>query len=840
MATTRRGIWSARQERRQRDAHLRRKGLRSHADRPDRGLRPRLDVLEDRVTPSTFTPTSFADLTTSSQSTLLSTDVNSFGQIISRGDVITLRSAVIAADKAGGSNTINLASGTYQLSIAPSAGSNGASASPGAFPTSGDLAVSSALTITGQGSASTIVEAGTTSSNGISKVFSFNPLGSENGFAVSLTGLTIQNGRNNSNNDDGDGEGGAFDFDAGPDGLGSLTMNDVVVNDNSTINGDGGGIALFDAGVVSITNSKFTNNTANGVTGGGTGGAIFIAGSAGTVTGNALLTISASTISGNQTAGADGGDGGGILSDADFPVVIHNTTISGNSTGAAQGFNGGGIADEGSASFTVDQGSVISINSASRWGGGIYSTSPTTITDVSITNNSAGGGMGSTHINEGGGGIFADEASSTITVTDSRIVGNTATVGGSQLDGDGGSSDGGVLDAANNWFGSNTPSASFFGAGVKTLTTSPFLVMTFGASPTTLSTGGTSVLTAAITKNSANATGFFVPNTTPVTFSGGTIGSVSPSSGFTSGGTGTSTFTAGATLGKGNVSATIDNQTLTVQLTIIGVPTANPQSASVNENSSVNLTLTGSDPDEPALPLTFAIVAGHGPANGTITNFNPATGTLTYTPNANFFGSDSFQFTVSNGTNTSAPATVSLTVQNVAATVSGTVGVSWGTSGTATLQTAADGLRLLPAGRNTDLPWLGINQISITLSQPETLSASDVSVTGINIANYGPVTISGSGTSYTITFAQPINAADRVTVTIGSANIATFTRRLDVLPGDFNDDGIVTLQDALLIRNEYLAIGGASPTIFGDIDGNGVVDINDYNAVRRLIGTQLP
>ena len=43
-----------------------------------------------------------------------------------------------------------------------------------------------------------------------------------------------------------------------------------------------------------------------------------------------------------------------------------------------------------------------------------------------------------------------------------------------------------------------------------------------------------------------------------------------------------------------------------------------------------------------------------------------------------------------------------------------------------------------------------------------------------------------------------------------------------------------------MIRNEYLGIGGATPTIFGDIDGNGTVDINDYNAVRRLIGTRLP
>ena len=30
------------------------------------------------------------------------------------------------------------------------------------------------------------------------------------------------------------------------------------------------------------------------------------------------------------------------------------------------------------------------------------------------------------------------------------------------------------------------------------------------------------------------------------------------------------------------------------------------------------------------------------------------------------------------------------------------------------------------------------------------------------------------------------------------------------------------------------------PTIFGDVNGDGKVDINDYNLVRKLIGTHLP
>ncbi|HEX4793401.1 MAG TPA: dockerin type I repeat-containing protein, partial [Humisphaera sp.] len=167
------------------------------------------------------------------------------------------------------------------------------------------------------------------------------------------------------------------------------------------------------------------------------------------------------------------------------------------------------------------------------------------------------------------------------------------------------------------------------------------------------------------------------------------------------------------------------------------------------------------------------------------------------------------------------------------ATVTGVV-AKWGTVGSAALLTAADGLRLLASGRNTDLDWVGINKLTITLSQPATLSASDVSVTGIKIANYGPVTISGSGTSYTITFAQAINAADRVTVTIANAGISTYTRRLDVLPGDFNDDGFVTATDMVGVNNQTAGL----PTIFGDLNGDGVVDINDVTVVRRYVGTK--
>jgi hypothetical protein len=61
-----------------------------------------------------------------------------------------------------------------------------------------------------------------------------------------------------------------------------------------------------------------------------------------------------------------------------------------------------------------------------------------------------------------------------------------------------------------------------------------------------------------------------------------------------------------------------------------------------------------------------------------------------------------------------------------------------------------------------------------------------------------------------------------------------------VLPGDFNDDGVVNSQDLVGVRNEWLGIGGATYTIFGDLNGDGVVNVTDYNDVRAELGTSLP
>ncbi len=87
-------------------------------------------------------------------------------------------------------------------------------------------------------------------------------------------------------------------------------------------------------------------------------------------------------------------------------------------------------------------------------------------------------------------------------------------------------------------------------------------------------------------------------------------------------------------------------------------PVADPQTLATDEDTPLDLTLTGSDVDGDS--LTFAVVTP--PAHGSLTGTAPD---LTYTPDGNYHGADSFTFTVNDGAVDSAEATIDLTVNSV-------------------------------------------------------------------------------------------------------------------------------------------------------------------------------
>ena len=167
---------------------------------------------------------------------------------------------------------------------------------------------------------------------------------------------------------------------------GTMTLNQVIVNNNYAAFGgggpnppSGGGISntgtmiiiagtvqsnlgfwsaggIYNTGMLTITGSMIVNNQ--------TGSPGHFGGSGGGIINDGTMTIQDSTISGNTAVGGDlqGGDGGGISGNNN---TITNSTITGNSA-----LHGGGVAGGGNIEHTT-----FSTNSASRAGGALYLTS---------------------------------------------------------------------------------------------------------------------------------------------------------------------------------------------------------------------------------------------------------------------------------------------------------------------------------------------------------------------------------------------------------------------------------------------------------------------------------
>jgi hypothetical protein len=125
---------------------------------------------------------------------------------------------------------------------------------------------------------------------------------------------------------------------------------------------------------------------------------------------------------------------------------------------------------------------------------------------------------------------------------------------------------------------------------------------------------------------------------------------------------GTTTITVSVNDGTNTTS---DTFVLTVNA-VNDAPTADEQSVATNQNTSLAITLTGSDTETPSGSLTFTVTVS--PAHGTLTGTPP---NLTYNPNPPYSGPDSFKFTVTDTGDgaspplTSSEATISIMVNAV-------------------------------------------------------------------------------------------------------------------------------------------------------------------------------
>lgn len=104
-----------------------------------------------------------------------------------------------------------------------------------------------------------------------------------------------------------------------------------------------------------------------------------------------------------------------------------------------------------------------------------------------------------------------------------------------------------------------------------------------------------------------------------------------------------------------------DSAPATVTLAITPIndrPVAVAKSATLNEDTPLNVFLSGTDADGDALTFAVTTAPAHGTLSGTAPN-------LIYTPALNYHGADSFTYTATDGSLTSVPATFALTVTAV-------------------------------------------------------------------------------------------------------------------------------------------------------------------------------
>src|SRR5262245_56771062 len=327
-------------------------------------FRPLVESLEPRLALAAFT----VDTTADTAAVNLVTGQDSTGHI-------SLRSAIMAANNLGGSNTVALPTGNYNLTIAGTDEDNAAT---------GDLVIKCNLTVTGAGPAASAVNA-----NQIDRAFQVFA-----GFSLTIAQLTVT--------------GGLVHGADGAEGADGAT-GQAGGNGGSGLTALGGGI--FNSGTLTIVASTITNNQAIGGSGGRGGkagsaiapGAAGLAGGAGGSGGSAFggaiysedgstLTITNTLLSFNQAIAGSAGHGG----DA-------SAGVAGTAGAAGMSGIGGTAGDPGGPGGNGGTGGAGG-NGGSAHGGGIYTTGDTTIVGSTISNNVATASNGNANGAPGAGG----------------------------------------------------------------------------------------------------------------------------------------------------------------------------------------------------------------------------------------------------------------------------------------------------------------------------------------------------------------------------------------------------------------------------------------------------
>lgn len=546
----------------------------------------------------------------------------------------------------------------------------------------GQLEIDRSITISGTGAGSTEIDVPENSTDRVLEIGFHNA-----NATVRLEHLRVLGGRPAGASSDGGGIRNAA----------KLTMFDTQVlgnrigsppSNSGAAGGRGGGI--FSSGELTIENSAIQQNDAaaggsSQLSGGGDGGA------GGGIYSTGPLTVVNSAFSLNDAGdggvssvngqSGDGGDGGAIYSTG--PLKISNSTIAHNQAGAGSnggdGGRGGGVAQSGSAAALAAV--TVAANQSGTGtpigvGGAVGALGGSTIAVKNSIFSANLGGGGEPQCGTAAGGIVSDGHNNIAFPADPQCAGFADL--DPQLDPDGLHPNGGPTNTIALRAGSPAVNAVAIAdctdaAGVALTTDQrgagfprPFpaggacdigayelqtTIPTPGCDNLSLQTDEGVPLAVNLPCHGGPQAYEIVNGPAHGAISGLNAGTgaltYTPTGGFS----GTDTFTYRATNSGGSSAiATATIAVLPEKLTCADVAVSVPQGQPV----TVKLSCTGGG--------TPAYKVDAGPASGTISALDAAAGTLTYTPNPDFSGQDSFTYSAGNAAGTSPAATVRLTV----------------------------------------------------------------------------------------------------------------------------------------------------------------------------------
>ena len=258
----------------------------------------------------------------------------------------------------------------------------------------------------------------------------------------------------------------------------------------------------------------------------------------------------------------------------------------------------------------------------------------------------------------------------------------------------------------------------------------------------------------------------------------------------------------------------LDSNEATVSITVNAVndaPTATSDSVSTDEDTAKGITLAANDVDSNSLTYLVVSAPAHGTLSGTAPN-------LTYTPNANYNGPDSFTFKASDGALDSNVATVSITVNAVNDAPSATAD-SYSTNEDTALTISAPGV----LSNDGDVDGNTLSAVLASSPSHGTLALnSNGSFTYTPAADYnGPDSFrykasDGALDSNVATVSITVNAvndAPTVAVAAGGACLADFRGQMNLTISDIETAAgslalSATSSNTALVPNSNISFGG--------------------------------